>query len=327
MPNTTHDAFDEFDENLKLDPDERAIAEKVHNEITALLIDKRLIISAFLQGSFRRKTMIAPLRDVDKVVILHPDLDGLDPDEVMDRLQEVLRIAYPDVTFKRSRHSLEIDFGPDSFYFDTVPARETDTDDDDILIANRDTGGWDPSNTRKLIRVVAERNQETDGVWIHQVRMAKQVIKNLLNGVIPGLHVESWAYIAITSGIDHDEALTTVLETGAALLGGTYTEPTGTETISDRLKPDAIATAKPVVEGAARRAREARNLTDAGDHNESIRIWHELCGDCFPEPAAQDAATALGRAFHGGSLTRSGTVTTSTAGAQPIKPTRSWTSA
>lgn len=324
MPIDSDEAFDKFDDNLKLDPAERARAEAIHNEITALLIAKRLIVQAFLQGSFRRKTMIAPLRDVDKVVVLHPDLEGLDLDKVMDRLEEVLRVAFPNALFHRTRHSLQIDFGADSFSFDTVPAWESTTDDDDVCIANRETSGWERSNTRQLIRVVAERNQDTDGVWIHQVRMAKQVVKHLLDGIIPGLHIESWAYLAIADKVPHDEALTRILEEGADLLGSRYTEPTGVDVISDRLKPDVIAIAKQVLGQTARRAREARSLTESGDHNEAIRIWRELCGDCFPEAQAQDAATALSRAFHGGAVTTSGTISTSQQGVQANVPTRSW---
>lgn len=108
MTTSTTDAFDEFDENLKLDPFERASAELVHRNITALLQAKRLIVSAFLQGSFARKTMIAPLRDIDKVVILHPDQRSLGPERVTDRIEAVLRAAYPTATFERTRHSLQI---------------------------------------------------------------------------------------------------------------------------------------------------------------------------------------------------------------------------
>ena len=327
MSPTTDEAFDEFDDNLKLDPDERAAAQKIHKEITSLLIEKRLIIDAFLQGSFRRKTMIAPLRDVDKVVILHADLEDLTPDEVMDRIQQVVELAYPDVTFERSRHALQIDFGEESFYFDTVPAWETTTDDDDVCIANRDSGGWQRSNTRELIRVIAQRNQDTDGHFIHQARMGKQVIKHLLDGSIPGLHVESWAHEAITDSMAHDEALAQILETGASLLGGIYYEPTGIEAISARLKPDVVAQAKVVLADAARRAREARDLTDAGDHNEAIRIWHSLCGECFPTAEDQDDAAALGQSFQGGAITSSGTVSSSRNTGQTSRPVRPWRTA
>jgi hypothetical protein len=236
----------------------------------------------------------------------------------------VLAEAYPEVTFDRSRHALQVDFGEESFYFDTVPAWETPTDDDDVCIANRDTSDWEPSNTRELIRVVAERNQDTNGRFIHQVRMVKQAIKHLLDGIIPGLHVESWAYLAIDEALAHDEAVARILEKGAALLGRRYTEPTGVDVISERLKPDVIAQAKPVLESVAARAREARRLTDAGDHNEAIRIWHDLFGECFPAPAAQSSGEALKRAFTGGSVTSSGTVSHTNVAAQPARPTRSW---
>jgi hypothetical protein len=323
-PKTTAEAFDKFDQNLKLNPIERARAEKTHREITTLLMLKGIIVSGFLQGSFARKTMIAPLRDIDKIVLLHPDLNGLSPEEVMNRIEGVLSAAYPNATFDRSRHALQVDFGKESFYFDTVPAWETSSVDDDVMIANRETGGWDRSNIRTLIRVVADRNKMSEGLWIHQVRMAKQVIKYLLDGIIPGLHVESWAYIAVTGPMSHDAALARILERGAALLGDRYTEPTGVDVISDRLKPDVIAAAKPVLQRASLRAQEALRLTDAEDHNEAIRIWRDLCGDCFPEPRTQDAGTALGSAFAGNSVTTSGAVSSSRAGHQQNRATRSW---
>ena len=88
------EAFEKFDDALKLNPADRGRAEKCHNEITLLLKAKGLIIGAFLQGSLARKTMIPPLRDVDKVVILAEALRGLTPDDVMDRLQAVLANVY-----------------------------------------------------------------------------------------------------------------------------------------------------------------------------------------------------------------------------------------
>lgn len=324
MSTTTTDAFDEFDENLKLDPAELKAAQALHNEITDYLTQLGIIVTAFLQGSFARKTMIAPLRDVDKVVILASAMAGVTADAVMDKIQAALAPKYPDATFDRTRHALQVDFGPTSFYFDTVPAWETTTDDDDVCIANRETGGWERSNTRELIRVVATRNAVTRGRFVHQVRMGKQAIKHLLDGAIPGLHVESWAYNEVAEPLAHDEALARILEAGARLLGGRYTEPTGVDAISDRLKPDVVATAKPVLVDAAVRARQARALTNAGDHNEAIRIWHDLLGDCFPEPIPQDDGEALRRSFEGGAVTASGTVTTATGVGQVARPGRSW---
>lgn len=322
-PKTTADAFDLFHEALKLDPAERLAAERIHNEITSVLRSGGLIEAAFLQGSFARKTMIAPLRDIDKVVILHPTLAGLEPDEVMDRIQAALQKTFPQVVFTRTKHSLQIDFGSTTFNFDTVPAWETTTDDDDVCIANREASAWERSNTRELIRVVAQRNSRCNGRFVHQVRMGKQAIKHLLDGSIPGLHIESWAFAVINSATDHDKAAAAILAYGASLIGGTYTEPTGLEVISGKLKPEVILAARPVLVTAAARAAEARQLTDAGDHNEAIRIWGEIFGPTFPAATAQSAADALSRSFIGGGITSAGTVST-TAARQTSRPVRPW---
>lgn len=324
---TTTASFDEFDEELKLDPLERAAAELRHSEITDVLKRAGLVVLAFLQGSFARKTMIAPLRDIDKVVILSHDLRGLHPDELMNRLQTTLAAEYPTAIFDRSRHALQVDFGPETFYFDIVPAWETDgDDDDDVLIANRDSGRWDRSNTRELVRAVAERNQQTGGRFIRQVRMGKHAIRNLLDGLIPGLHIESWAYMVIAESLPHDVACERLLQAGANLLGKDYTEPTGVDLISARLRPDVVTNARPVLERAAQRAAEARRLTEAGDHDEANRLWHAIFGDPFPAPPEQDDGEALRRSFTGGALTSVGTVSTSARVGQRSQPTRSWRS-
>jgi hypothetical protein len=319
-------AFDEFDDALKLDPAERLRAEQCHNEITLLLKSAGLIVSAFLQGSFARKTMISPLRDIDKVVILAEVLRGLSPDEVMDRLEDVLRVRYPKATFDRTRHSLKIDFGPDTFCFDVVPAWETTSDDDDVLIANRDTSGWDRSNSRKLMRVIAERNDECDGRFIHIVRMIKHLVAHSMDEVIPGLHVESIAYAAINASMPYPQACQTVIGSAVQLLGDSYTDPTGQDQLSERLTDEERSRARNAFAVAAAKAREARDLAEAGDHTNTIRVWHEMFGEPFPEPKGQSLGGALAAAV-GGSVTSTGHVSATTAARQSAPPTRSWRSA
>ena len=322
-------AFAEFDEELKLDPAERTAAERLHNELTEQLIRAGVIVFAFLQGSFARKTMLAPLRDIDKIVIMagrladQPDLKAR-PELAMDRIQAVLARAYPHARFSRSRHALKVDFGADTFSFDIVPAFETLTNDDDVLIADIKDNRWERSNTRELIRTVADRNQACDGKVIHQVRMGKQHVAHRLDGKLPGLHVESIAYQEIDGSLDHPEACRRIFETGARLLTIGYTDPTGRDLISRRLDPNVAALAQAEYAVAARLAREAQRLAAAGDDAAAIAIWHELFGDPFPNSPDQTARDALAGSFAGGSVTSTGRVTTSRAGRQPTLPTRSW---
>src|SRR5436189_87450 len=77
----------------------------------------------FLQGSFARKTMLPPLHDVDKIIILGGGYTtATNPDSVMDDIEGAINRAYPVVTFDRSRHAVKIDIEDDPFMFDSVPA-------------------------------------------------------------------------------------------------------------------------------------------------------------------------------------------------------------
>ena len=323
-------AFDEFDAELNLDPDERKRAQEIHNDMTALLRRAGIIDGAFLQGSFARKTMVKPLRDIDKCVLLPAGRwDELSAaggaDLVMDEIEACLMAQYDGlVAFERSRHALKVTFFEESFTFDIVPAFETDGDSDDVAIANRDTDVWQVSNTRQMIRVVQERNDATGGRFIHQVRMSKHLVRNLLDGDLPGLHVESLAHVVITEELDHAVAIEKLLSIGAQLLCGEYPEPTGRETISRKLKPDVRMRAQSCFMTAAGRAGEARRLAEAGDHGAALVIWAALFGEPFVAPAPQSAEDALAISFAGGSITSAGTVSPTQAGRQPARPARSW---
>ena len=144
--------------------------------------------------------MVSPLKDVDMVVCLDRSTHGhfLDdpcgPDLAMDLLQEALetqlRPNYPDLQFgPRKRHALPIELGLTDDgrpSFDLVPAFETTTDDDDVLIADREDRRWERSNPRELRRVVSDANQATGGILIHIVRMVKHAVRTKLHVEFPG---------------------------------------------------------------------------------------------------------------------------------------------
>jgi hypothetical protein len=330
--NVAHDvdeAFKAFDNTLLLDPRERAAAERLHNEITDLLRSAELITAAFLQGSFARKTMISPLRDIDKVVVLSPAMASLrhsprGPDLAMDAIERIICAHWPSARFERSKHALNLDFGATNFSFDIVPAFESDTDDDDVLIADRSSGGWERSNTRTLIRAVQERNDVCAGKFIHQARMGKSFARVALGDSFPGLHTEALAYAAVDRPLDHASAMARTLRVGAELLRTGYTDPTGVDPLSRHLQPAVRQQTQVLFAVAAARAVEAISLANAGDQTEAMRVWHEIFGDPFPNPHGQTVDEAFRRAGIGGAITSAGTASLSSIGRQPSRPTRSW---
>lgn len=103
-------AFDRLDDGLKLDSAEVQAAKQCHHAIRDLLAAAGLIVGAFLQGSLARKTMVAPLRDVDMVVLIAPAHSHLryaqgGSIEVMRLIHAALAAAYPEATFKVAKHA------------------------------------------------------------------------------------------------------------------------------------------------------------------------------------------------------------------------------
>lgn len=326
---TVKEAFDQFDDNLKLDPDERQAAIDVHHEMRDVLKEAGACGTAILQGSFARKTMLAPLRDIDMVGFLNEEHRHLMEEvggvaKAMELIDQAILDHFPGVVTEWSRHAVKITFPGWDFTFDLVPA--FDRDDSSLIdIANYDDDTWDESNTRDLIRKVSDRNQTCDGRFVHQVRMLKHWSRNILDG-IPGLYVESAAYDGITASMEHPEAVVAALrQLEESLDSGEQYDPTGADNLHQRLESGAADAALPEVTEARGKAEEALALAD-DDEDAAINVWYDIFDEPFPEPPAQSVEEAFTNSLTGG-LTTSGVATSSKNARVSTPPVRSWRSA
>lgn len=329
---TVADAFALYDENLKLDPDELARARERHQAIRDVLRSAGIIDDAFLQGSFRRKTMLAPLKDVDMVVILaaahehlHADPEG--PAQSVNLLAPPLADAYPHANLEPGCHALKIDFGDEGFTFDAVPAFECHNSNGDVEIADVDQRRWELSNTRELIRVIQDRNQSCGGHWVHQARMMKDFVANalrpLLPAKLPGLISESICYAAITTVLPHPEALATALRTGARMLLGAIEDPTGFDVLTEKLEPGVQQGAQQAFQRAAELAEQALRLAAAGDEGAAVDTWHSILGNGFPSAPPPTTDEAIAGLLSGG-VTSTGRPTRVRDVNVTARPTRAW---
>lgn len=321
-------AFEGFDDHLKLNSRERDDAIALHHEIRDVLAEAGVCGTAILQGSFRRKTMLAPLRDVDMVGFLNAEHRHLMEEAggagaTMRLVEDALRPAFPLAAFAWSRHAVKVDFAERGFTFDLVPAFDR-AESEIVDIANYDDDTWDSSNTRELIRLVQERNDATGGRFTHQVRMIKHWARNTLTD-IPGLYVESAAYDAIGSiSMSYQDAVYSalvMLETG--LQAGVQFDPTGQDNLFLRLVPGARGAALPLVGQAVRQAKEALQLEEAGDEAAAHSVWYALFGDPFPKPPRQTIEEAFRNSLRGG-LTTTGMATAAAVARVSSPPVRPW---
>jgi len=119
--------FDALDDALKLDPAERDRAIELHNQLGDVLVAAGVAKRTRLQGSFARKTMLPPLRDVDKVIEFADEVveavEGPGGSlKAMSIISDVLTPVFDGVRFEIKRHALGIAVPGESFEFDAVPA-------------------------------------------------------------------------------------------------------------------------------------------------------------------------------------------------------------
>lgn len=331
MNDTTKGAFAAFDEQLNLHPRERKNAQKRHGDITDHLVGARLAIGTFLQGSFARKTMLKPLKDVDMIIRMHPRLEEIlrrpgGPAYAMRLIRAAVADKYPNARFDvddTPAHALQVTFPDIDFTFDLVPALDAD-DSEIVYIADRENDVWEWSNTRTLNRIISTRNKATDGRFVHQVRMLKSYKKDhpALDDTC-GLLWEAFAHETVTGLLEHSQSLADTLALAAHAVTGPVFDPTGVDDLTAGWTAAQRTAYAAALRDAARRAAEARRLEQDGQHAAAIEIWHGLIGDAFPAAEAQSVAEAL-RALAAGSITSTGRAVTSARGQQPARPARSW---
>ena len=317
--------FDTLDDNIKLDEAVRQKAQEVHNRLGDLLVEAGVAKKTRLQGSFARHTMLGPkLRDIDKVVELDDKWWGYlegpgGPQKAISLVRDALAPHLPGARFEAKKHALAITLPGNGFNFDAVPAFNPEGGSGWIHIADTEDGRWEPSNTYILIDTITARNQQCDGGFVHQVRMAKQAVRKAgLSDVLPGLHVEAFTYCAVTTTVDHAAAVAATLTRGAELLGTGYSDPTGTDQISNRLSSTAIARAKDGMQRLAGKAAEAQQLAANGNETAAAHIWADIFGEPFPRPPAEE------KAFLQGLYTGAGIGATGATTARRTPTTRAW---
>jgi hypothetical protein len=329
---TVDSSFAKLDENLNLDPSVRLEAQNIHNTIREDLTKAGLIAGSFLQGSFARKTMLKPLKDIDIVCLLPAYMwellrgpDG--PGKAMESFKAPIVDRWPDVQFdvgdEPAGKALRVTLQDVDFTIDLVPA--FDTDNDYVFIGDRFEGTWTPSNTRIQLKKVSDRNQATDGRFVHQVREVKALTKHYEElEFVSGIVVESLAFAVIGTKMLDKDAVAAVLEYAKDAVWGPVIEPAGDDDVTIKWTAEERETTARVYGEASRKAAEALRLERDGDVDGAIGVWHSLFGDAFPaapDRPVLDVMTALAA----GSVTSAGRPSTTTAARQAAAPGRSWT--
>lgn len=336
VPNAVDNAFQKFDDALKLDPQQLKQAQDRHKEIRELLQKTGQVSGSFLQGSFARKTMLKPLKDVDIVILLNkeawPGIEGPNgPARAMKFFREQIARRWPTAVFDGgddgpAGRALRVEFDDVDFYVDLVPAL-AEPDSEVVRIGDRKELRWVPSLVRRENRLISERNVETHNAFVRQVRMVKAYVRRFKDlDFLAGIVVESLLYATVKKQVRHVDALVKVFTDGAIRLNGPVRECTGTEDVTARWSSAQRSLAVKAFADAAKNATDALRLEHAGDHAAAIAVWHDILGEEFPRQQATKTEDEVMRDLSTGSLTGTGRTSAKPVADAAFIPSRAWRS-
>ena len=189
MAKTIIAGFEQLRANLEITGLQASTVSIRQTNVRAAVEQRLTVLTSFLSGSYRRSTMIAPLKssDVDVFVILDPEyFKTFTPAGLLDKVRTVLLETYPN-TPKISRNGQAVTIIFTDFTVDVVPGFHRK--DGGYLIPDSIGGVWLSTDPTVHDSKLSEANGLHGGDLVPLVKMVKGWNK-IINDAFVGFYLE-----------------------------------------------------------------------------------------------------------------------------------------
>ena len=320
--------FSDFLSDIRLSNNQISDLKTGHTTLRErLLADEDLspiIVSTFLQGSYRRSTAVKPKNgsksDVDIIVVTNLDSESTTPEEALDLFKPFLEKYYKDKYRPQGRSwgitlsYVDLDIVPTSAPSEAVQeelsseelisestieesytffskSEDSNWKDEPLLIPDREADEWDKTHPLEQIRWTVEKNKRCNGHYINVVKALKWWKKVMCPDMKhpKSYPLEHFIGDCCPDGIESvAEGVVLTLE---KIVNYYPTKPfladrgVPEHDVFGRLSDDDYSGFYVSVCDAAKKAREAY---DCEDLHESVSKWRNLFGSMFPEPPTKE---------------------------------------
>lgn len=284
MARTIDEAFRILRTNLEItDLQEKTVSARQTN-VRGALEDDFAILDSFLTGSYRRNTMIAPLKeaDVDIFVVLDPKYYATDGQgALLRKVKQALLKTYP-TTPDISPDGQAVTIAFTDFKVDVVPGFYRNGGG--YLIPDSQMDRWLPTDPKKHVELWSASNKAHDGNLVPLIKMLKGWNKS--RNVFRSFHLETLAYTILTGVTitDFPSALRYVFDHARSKIKLKLQDPAGyTDDVAAHVNTEA-AMNKIIerLEYAYKTAREAEILVTANKIEAAFGKWDLLLKGYFP---------------------------------------------
>lgn len=302
---TLNGLFNQFLGNIEPDEKTTEDAIKAHEPVRDWLANHDTFggahVETILAGSYRRRTSVTPIKDVDIVVICEAsEYDPRNPRKLLNKLKAALddNKKYKTRTTPR-RRSIQIEL--ERIDLDIVPTVALNGKDRPLLIPDRDVSVWFDTNPKAHVLWTQELNAATKadesdrGRFVPLVKMAKWWRREhlgarrhpkghmveLIAGYNHDTRARDWADVYIAwvdrtiNSLGMYRKLGSLPQFADPGLPG-HTIKTGMEVEDFNRFYDQLLKTLPI-------SQRARDLASS-DLESSARLWRQIFGDKFPLP-------------------------------------------
>lgn len=285
MATTINQSFQQLKASLEITGlQQQTVSTRQQNVRDAVTADIT-VLDTFLTGSYRRSTMIAPLKDtdIDVFVVLDPSLFKQDGQAwLLDKVKITLKKTYP-TTPKISRNGQAVTITFTDFTVDVVPA--FNRQGGGYLIADSVNGRWISTDPKKHVDIWSTANATHQGNLVPLIKMIKAW--NRQNGaLLRSFHLEAMI-LEILNNVtinDFSSGSRFVFDKARQTVKSATYDPSGyggnlADYLNTQQKVNDVVSR---LESACSRAVDAENLEKQGKTSLAVDKWRLIFGDYFP---------------------------------------------
>lgn len=285
MATTINQSFLQFKSNLEITGlQQQTVSTRQQNVRDAVAADLT-VLDSFLTGSYRRSTMIAPLKDADIDIFVVLDASYFKQDGqawLLDKVKTTLKKSYPS-TPKISRNGQAVTITFTDFTVDVVPAFYRQGGG--YLIADSVNGRWIATDPKKHVDIWSTANTWHNGNLVPLIKMIKAWNRQH-SALLRSFHLEAMIMSILTNVTisDYSSGVRFVFDKARQAVKSATYDPSGYGgDLADYLNTQQkISDVVSRLETAYNRAIEAEHFDKQGRTSMAVEKWRMIFGDYFP---------------------------------------------
>lgn len=285
MATTTNQSFLQLKSNLEITGLQQTTASTRQQNVRDALITDLTVLDSFLTGSYRRSTMVAPLKDADIDVFVVFDASYYKQNGqawLLDKVKATLKNTYPS-TPKISRNGQAVTITFTDFTVDVVPA--FNRKGGGFLIPDSVNERWISTDPKKHVDIWSAANTSHAGNLVPLIKMIKAWNKGH-STLLRSFHLETMILGILTNVkiTDFPSGARFIFDKARQAVKGATYDPSGyggnlADYLNTQQKINDVVSR---LETAYNRALEAESLDKQGKTSLAVDKWRLIFGDYFP---------------------------------------------